>query len=266
MRISVVEKNSTNKHQNSPSSIAKTRTGHKRSPRSEFYIRSDHISRKPKSPFRKYESCVSETFKSTNYLSSYDASEMEMSKRLEDLVFPCVDNTPQTPNHPITKESTTISDIKNEERIVKIEIVNQRSQVSRETKNFFYCNCKSKLEHEKKIVHFDESDQEKSQLDNMKLSPETAEQFMDILVAEDVILRKKIADGQVDDKILKGLERLTELRQKYMKYKEDEKKVKKDESKHLLSYNPMVLRQKSSVSLSDPSFSQELKRHPLVKF
>jgi len=189
---------------------------------------------------------------------------MEMSKRLEDLVISCVDNTPQTANQAMIKETT--SELKNEERILKIEIINNKSQISRETKNIFCCNCKSKLEYEKKIVHFDESDKEKSQLDNMKLSPETAEQFMDILVAEDVILRKKIADGQVDDKILKGLERLTELRHKYMKYKENEKKVKKDASKHLLSYKPTVLRQKSAVSFSDPSFSQELKRHPLVKF
>ena len=257
MRISVVETAPT-KNQNV---TTKTYRG---SSRSDFYIRPHHMSRKPKSPFRKYESCVSESFKTTKYLNQCSI-DMQMVKTIEDLAKESIAKMPQAPNWLLTNESCTKSQINNEERIVKIEIVNNKCQISKEANNSLCSKCKSRTDYEKKTVHFDENSNKKSKLDKIELSPKTAEQFIDILVAEDVILRKKIADGQVDDKVLKGLERISELRQKYMKYKDDEKN-KKGENKNLLSYKPIMFRQKSAVSFSDPAFSQELKRHPLVKF
>ena len=263
MRISRVQASSSKDNQNS-TITAKNNTGFRPTIRSEFYIRPHHISRKPKSPFRKYESCVSESFKTTKLFKSCN-SDIQMTKEFDDLTTNCANKVPQTPNWLLTNEFGTKSVIKNEERIVKIEIVNNKSQISRETNHSLCSKCNSRPEYDNKNVHFDGP--EKSKLNKIELSPKTAEQFMDILIAEDVILRKKIADGQVDDKVLKGLERIADLRQKYMKYKDDEKiKNKKDENKHLFSYKPIMFRHKSAVSLSDPAFSQELKRHPLVKF
>ena len=71
---------------------------------------------------------------------------------------------------------------------------------------------------EAKKVRFDFDDD--ALVDNIELDPETAEQFIDLLILEDGLLRRKIADGDVDQQTLRKLERLTELRAKYIRYKE----------------------------------------------
>ena len=68
-----------------------------------------------------------------------------------------------------------------------------------------------------KKVRFDFDD---DSLINIELNPDTAEQFIDLLILEDSLLRKKISEGDVDPKTFRKLERLTELRFKYLKYKE----------------------------------------------
>jgi hypothetical protein len=67
-----------------------------------------------------------------------------------------------------------------------------------------------------KKVRFDFDDS----LSDIDLNPETAEQFIDLLIAEDSLLRNKIRSGDVDPQTLRKLERLTELRLKYIKYKQ----------------------------------------------
>ena len=245
MRISVVEKPILNKAHpiNNSYSYAEC----ERPPRSEFYIRSNYISRKPKSPFRKYESCVSGSFKATTYPTREGLA--------------TASSVQEANNRILTKQAT--NSIQNEDGIVIIEIVNNKSKS-------LCCNyCKARME--PKSVHFEKTIEEKltSKLDGIKLSPETAEKFVDILVAEDVMLRNKIADGQVNEEVLKRLERLTEMRQKYMKYKEKREQQKKISgvlnSNQMKSHRSLSAMRKSVVSLSDPAFIQELKRHPLVK-
>ena len=418
MRISVIEgpvnakipvKDMTNN-----ANCIQNYSGCRRSPKPDFYIRSQHISRKPKSPFRKYESCVTESFRTTKYLAStqttldcgssistsglfhrsnkipFDANQnsnqddYKIVNKFEDLVIACVDNTSpcdkpicykkrylvnrpdsnrhlgnsQVQDNIIPNQSDFIhvdenKHVKSEDKIIKIEIVNSKPQATSQVytekevspyytvRDCLLCaNCKAKLENKKatkalaltpsmqrKNVHFntdscestskevvtkqpplgvpDHSDDANSKTDGLQncdeieLNPETAEQFIDILIAEDVILRKKIADGHVDEKTMKRLERLTELRQKYMKYKEEqyqaknaaendvappkEKQVAEEKNckpltnaasptnvtkhpKHIQYYKPLLLGMSRSVtSLSDPAFSNELKLHPLVK-
>ncbi len=224
-------------------------------------------------------------------------------------------------------------DLKNKERIIKIEIVNNKPEADRvftkksvspyklDRECSLCSNCKSKLESpvltpntQRKAVNFTNkslSNEVHTQqlplgvpeypsqngsllnFEDVEINPATAEQFIDILIAEDVMLRKKIADGHVDENTLKRLERLTELRQKYMKYKDEQKNqaqnIKPNEtlneetkskeelkeienneeniqqSKHIQSYKPLMIKAKSVISLSDPAFSNELKLHPLVK-
>lgn len=67
---------------------------------------------------------------------------------------------------------------------------------------------------------------------NIELNPETAEQFIDLLIAEDKLLRKKIAEGDMDPKTIRKLERLTELRLKYAKFKEQQS-FKNKEKDHI---------------------------------
>jgi hypothetical protein len=77
-----------------------------------------------------------------------------------------------------------------------------------------------------KRVRFDFDD---DSLVNIELNPDTAEQFIDLLILEDSALRRKIAEGDMDPKTLAKLDRLTELRHKYLKYREERTRLRQEQ-------------------------------------
>ena len=129
------------------------------------------------------------------------------------------------------------------------------------------------------------SDNDDDPFTDINVNPETVEQFINLLIAEDKMLRKKIADGHVDEKCLKRLERLTELRQKYLKFKEQQKidseneyilenenicskQIKAPINEKSQTIKPRYIPKKGILcarSLSDAAFSAELKFHPLIQ-
>ena len=129
------------------------------------------------------------------------------------------------------------------------------------------------------------SDNDDDPFTDINVNPETAEQFINLLIAEDKMLRKKIAEGHVDEKCLKRLERLTELRQKYLKFKEQQKMNGENESiletqstcpkqdKTPINEKAQAIQTRYTPkkgilcarSLSDATFTAELKFHPLIQ-
>jgi hypothetical protein len=123
---------------------------------------------------------------------------------------------------------------------------------------------------------------------DIKINSETAEKFIDLLITEDEHLRKKLASGQVDSSTLNRLERFKEMRERYIEYKsqQENNKIsqpsKSVESKFIDNFQPNIHNQ-SVIKTTQPeskhedarsnhvgnmhpsTFSEELKRHPLIK-
>lgn len=266
---------------------------------------SKHVSRRSQSPFRKYEECIKQKMAS----SSPKCQSLERKKaniyqenfvnikRLEDFKsgFPAKDQSSFHRNEHffdfLSNSSLKIKDDKEEQNFIFCSsCITTKLNTNREQiENFETLKIEEPLgtpdPEEKRFDFYDDKNID------IHLNPETSEQFIDLLVAEDKLLRKKIANCKIDEKTKKKLDRLKELRERYNEFKQSKRKIVQIPITHETSQrNKMAnlpprqfsnaniaqisskpMRKKFSLglskvkSLSDPDFSLELSRHPLVK-
>lgn len=285
-----------------------------------FYIRSPkHVSRRCKSPFEKYEECVKQkmssfspnnddlSFHKSNKSSTDSTISFKAVNKYEDFVVEKVDHLNNETAFYQRKYMLNLSPTCFE----RVEKVGKE----KEKENYVLCaRCKAKIQEE--VVRKEEPKEQVKKLETIvsqvplgtllpeeksivfeqdelvDINPETAEQFIDLLIAEDEMLRRKIAEGQVDEKTMKRLEKLSELRKKYIEFKNSkvnfveipivhEKTIlekinippppKEFSSKQVtnkvngLTFKKLNLGLSKVKSLSDPAFSLELSQHPLVR-
>ncbi|RNA23425.1 hypothetical protein BpHYR1_052846 [Brachionus plicatilis] len=260
-----------------------------------IYVRpSKHVSRRSQSPFRKYEECIKQKMAST----SPKCESLERKK--SDIVGQ---------NHDNKEEQTIFYKNKYFLNLSPKTRPPVEKKIQPQEQNDVLCsNCMTKINKDKENVKIFETlkieeplgtpDPEEKILDffddssfDIHLDPEKAEQFMNLLIAEDELLRKKIANGQMDEKTIKRLERLSELRKKYCDFKKSKRKIveipiiheksqpnewkisppRQFSNANISKISSKPMRKKVDFglnkikSLSDPNFSLELSKHPLVR-
>ncbi|CAF0962362.1 unnamed protein product [Brachionus calyciflorus] len=277
---------------------------------SSFYIRSPkHVSRRSKSPFQKYEECIkakiispspnnqSNKSQELNLNCKMPSSEQSNNKNTDQikddeksiLCSVCRSKLIEEKKDEIEKPKKIecLLDSKEKNLTKSIPIVRHIPLTVKKIKPIISQPPLGSIDFDNKKINFDDDS-----FFDVHLDPKTAEQFINLLIMEDTMLRRKIAEGQVDDQTMRKLERLTELRKKYIEYKNSQEKFVEIPIVHEKSKidiktippppeefkNPAVfklaskpLNKKSSFgsskvkSLSDPAFSHELSRHPLVR-
>lgn len=188
-----------------------------------FYIKSTgHVSRRNKSPFQKYEQCVKNSALSPRPpLPSLKKTLIDSSivnkvpckqvNKFEDLVIAAVNSAPLSQENNLIcykkRYLVNLSDSSWNLCNIVNESINSSSPIKHEEKENLLCSrCKSKVNEEenKKSVRFGDEvvitkqpplgapvDFEDKSWDDIKIDQETAEHFMDLLIAEDKLLRKK---------------------------------------------------------------------------